>query len=152
MRDTYPQIQKDYIDTGKLRYATLDLPLESIHPLAFKAAEASECARDQGQFSQMHHRLFESQKSLEPWSAHAEALGLDAGAFEDCMSSGKFANAVRQDMAEAQKAGATGTPSFVLGVTDAEDPAKVTGITFIRGAQAYNAFKAAIDSALENAE
>jgi protein-disulfide isomerase len=148
VRDTYPQIEKEYIETGKLRYSTLDLPLESIHKLAFKAAMATECARDQGKFWEMHDRLFENQRALEPWSAHAEATGLDVAAFDDCMSSEKYADAVRQDMGEAQKAGATGTPSFVLAKTNPDDPSKVTGISFIRGAQAFNAFKVAIDGAL----
>ena len=59
---------------------------------------------------------------------------------------------VGKDMTQAQSAGATGTPSFVLAETDPSDPTKVKGISFIRGAQAFNAFKAAIDSALEEAD
>ena len=97
----------------------------------------------------MHARLFENQRALEPWSGHAEALGLDVAAFDGCMSSGRHADAVRKDMAEAGKAGATGTPSFVLARTDPGDPGKVTGLSFLRGAQPFNAFKSAIDSALE---
>ena len=152
MRDTYPQIEKEYISTGKLRYALMDLPLESIHKLAFKAALATECAKDQDKFWEMHDRLFENQRALEPWSSHAEALGMDVAAFDECMSSDKHAAAVRKDMTQAQSAGATGTPSFVLAETDPSDPTKVKGISFIRGAQAFNAFKAAIDSALEEAD
>ncbi len=55
----------------------LDMPLEAIHKQAFKAAEATHCAKDQGKFWEMHDRLFANQRKLEPWSAHAEALGLD---------------------------------------------------------------------------
>jgi protein-disulfide isomerase len=128
---------------------TLDMPLERIHPLASKAAEATHCAEDQGQFWEMHDRLFENQKALEPWSSHAEALGMDVAAFDACMSSGKHAEAVKRDMAEAQKAGATGTPSFVLALTDPDDPTKVEGLAFIRGAQPFASFKSAIDGALE---
>jgi protein-disulfide isomerase len=94
------------------------MPLESIHKLAFKAAEATHCAGEQGQFWEMSHRLFEQQKALEPWKAHAEALDLDVPRFEECMTSGRFAAVIRKDMAEAQKAGITGTPAFVLAVTD----------------------------------
>ncbi len=119
-----------------------------MHKLAFKAAEATHCAGDQGQFWEMHDRLFKNQRSLEPWSGHAEALGLDGAAFESCMSSGRHADAVRADMAEAGKAGATGTPSFVLGLTDPADPSKVNGLAFLRGAQPFAAFKAEIDKAL----
>ena len=58
------------------------------------------------------------------------------------------ADAVRKDMVEARKAGASGTPSFVIAATNPDDPTKVTGIAFIRGAQAFPAFQSAIDSAL----
>lgn len=133
-----------------MRYATLDLPLERIHPLAFKAAMAAACAGEQGKYWEMHERLFENQRALEPWAAHAEATGLDVAAFEQCLDSGKFAGSVRRDMAEAGKAGATGTPSFVLGLTDPEDPSKVKGLSFLRGAQPFPAFKAQIDAALES--
>ncbi len=97
----------------------------------------------------MHDRLFENQRALEPWSGLAEAIGLDVAAFDECMSNGTHAEAIRADMAEAAKAGATGTPSFVLALTDPDDPSKVKGVSAIRGAQAFGAFKAVIDSALE---
>ena len=129
---------------------TLDLPLERIHSLAFKAAEATHCAEEQGGFWEMHDRLFQHQRALEPWSGHAEALGLDVAAFEECMSSGRHAAAVRRDMAEAGKAGASSTPSFVLARSDPQDPTRVTGLAFIRGAQPFNAFKAQIDAALRD--
>ena len=128
------------------------MPLERIHPLAFKASEATHCAEDQGKFWEMHARLFENQKALEPWSAHAEALGLDVATFDACMESDKYADAVRADMAEASKAGATGTPSFIIAKTDPEDLTKVTGVTFLRGAVPFANFKAALDAALEGDE
>jgi protein-disulfide isomerase len=145
---TLPQLNDEYVKTGKVRLALLDLPLESIHKQAFKAAEASHCAEEQGKFWEMHDRLFEKHRELEPWNAHAEAVGLDAAKFEACLSSGKYAEAVRRDMAQAQRAGATGTPAFVLARTDGADKNKVKGITALKGAQAFNAFKAAIDEAL----
>ena len=145
---TLPQLAKEYIDSGKVRLVLVDLPLESIHDQAFKAAEVTHCAAEQGKFWEMHDRLFANQKALEPWSGHATELGLDFAAFEACVNSGRYAESVRADMALAQKAGASGTPSFVLAKTDPAQPSKVTGITFLRGAQAFNAFKVAIDGAL----
>jgi len=124
------------------------MPLERIHPLAFKAAEATHCAEEQGQFWEMHARLFENQKALAPWSGHAEALGLDVAAFDACMESDRYAEAIRADMAEAQKAGATGTPSFVIATTNPDDSTQVIGVTFLRGAVPFANFKAAIDGAL----
>ena len=98
----------------------------------------------------MHERLFANQRDLEPLDAHAEALGLDVVSFQTCMDEGKYAQAIRRDMAEASKAGATGTPSFVLGYTDPEKPHSVVGITFLRGAQPFPAFQSQIDKALES--
>ncbi len=136
------------MDTGKIRYVLLDMPLESIHKLAFKAAEATHCAEDQGKFWEMHHRLFEQQKALEPWKAHAEALGLDVPRFEECMTAGRHAPAIRKDMAEAQKAGVTGTPAFLIAVTDPADKTKVKGLTTLKGAQPYDRFKVELEQAL----
>lgn len=121
------------------------------HPLAFKAAEATHCAGEQGKYHEMHGRLFQHQRALEPWSGHAEALGLDVDQFNACMEEDKYAAAVRHDMAQAGKVGATGTPSFVLARTDPEDPKKVIGLTFIRGAQPLTRFQAEIDKALGDA-
>jgi len=148
---TQPQIKRDYIDSGKIRYVSFDMPIASLHPLAFKASEASHCAEDQGKFWEMRERLFANQRTLEPWNAHAEALGLDVAQYEECLNSGKYADAVRADMAESRKAGASGTPSFVVGLIDDKDPHKVQGLTFIRGAQSFAAFKVALDDALSTA-
>ena len=131
-----------------MRYTLLDLPLESIHKNAFKAAEATRCADEQGRYWEMHDRLFANSRTLVPMDPHAEAAGLDLAAFQECMSSGRHTDAIRQDMAIARKAGITGTPGFLLARTDAGDPKKVVGITFLRGAQPFAAFKAAIDAAL----
>jgi len=148
VRETHPQIEKEYVDTGKLRMVVMDFPLESIHNKAFKAAEASHCALDQGKFWEMHDRLFANQQTLDAWDGHAQAVGLDVKKFQDCMTGGKQAPVVRKDMAEATKAGTTGTPSYVLALTDPNDPTKVKGITFIRGAAAFDKFKTEIDQAL----
>lgn len=123
-----------------------------MHKLAFKAAEATHCAEDQGKFWEMHHRLFENQRALEPWSGHAEALGLDVEKFNQCLESEAHAEAIRKDMEQSQLAGASGTPSFVLGRTDPDDPSKVEGIAFIRGAVPFENFKTEIEKALEGDE
>ena len=117
--------------------------------MALKASEATHCARDQGKFWEMHDRLFANQRQLTPWKTHAEALGLDVNAFEACLSSDKYAKKVRRDMAAARKSGFSGTPSFILARTDPDDPSKVKGISSLRGAQPFRAFKAQIDKALK---
>jgi protein-disulfide isomerase len=147
-KETHPQLVKEYIDTGKLRYVFFDFPLESIHKQAFKAAEATRCAGDQGKYWEMHELLFASQKSLEPWSKHAEALGLDATAFDACMTGGTHASAVRADIEVAKKLGMTGTPGFLIAQTDPKDPQKVKGLTLLKGAKSFDAFKTDIEKAL----
>ena len=96
----------------------------------------------------MHHRLFENQKALKPWSGHAEAIGLDVAVFDECMTSGKHADDIRTSMKEAQKVGITGTPGFVLALSDPKDPKKAKGLSFLRGAQPFASFKTQIDNAL----
>ena len=147
-KQTYPQIQKEYVETGKVRYVLVDMPLESIHRLAFKAAEATHCAGEQDKYWEMHDRLFDNQRALEPWSGHADALGLDGDAFTACLDSGKYADDIRADMKLAAKAGVRGTPGFLLAWTDPDNPTKVKGISSLRGAQPFPSFKAQIDKAL----
>jgi protein-disulfide isomerase len=48
--NTLPELKKDYIDTGKVRYVFRDFPLDAIHPQARKAAEAAHCAGEQGKY------------------------------------------------------------------------------------------------------
>jgi len=129
----------------------LDMPLESIHKLAFKAAEAANCAGEQGKYWEMHARLFANQQAFEPWTAHAEALGLDVKQFDTCMTTGKYADEVRRDMAQAATAGVTGTPAFFLAVTDPAS-SKIKTLRTLRGAQPFTAFKAQIDGLLTELE
>jgi protein-disulfide isomerase len=149
VRDTYPTLDKEYIQTGKIKYVFRDLPLESIHKNAFKAAEAAHCGGEQGKYWEMHDRLFANQNSLEPamLTAHAQAVGLDTKKFQACLDSGKFAADIRKDIAEANKYGITGTPTSVIGLTQPGDP-KIKIVKVIRGAQNIAAFKEALDSLL----
>ena len=119
-----------------------------MHNKAFDAAEAVRCAGDQGKFWEMHNRLFENQKALEPWNGHAEALGLKVADFETCMKTDKHSDAIKADVKEAQKGGITGTPSFMIALSDPKDPKKVKGIVALVGAKPYESFKTDLDKAL----
>jgi protein-disulfide isomerase len=125
-----------------------DLPLEAIHKEAFKAAEASHCARDQGKYWEMYSRLFANQRQLgrDDLTRHAQALGLDMNAFSRCLDSGKHADAIKKDVAEAQRLQATGTPTFFIGVAGPND-SEMKGTRLV-GAQPYATFKATIDRLL----
>ena len=146
-----PQIEREYIATGKIKYVVLDFPLESIHPNAFKAAEAAHCAGEQGKFWEMHVRLFANQRALAPSDLplHAQAIGVEMLPFAQCLDSGKYAPRVRKDLAEGQQAGVTGTPGFFFGVTDPNEP-KVKVLKVIKGALPYLSFKEAIESLLSS--
>jgi hypothetical protein len=126
------------------------MPLESIHKSAFKAAQAASCAGEQGKFWEMHDRLFENQRALEPFTPHAEAVGLDVPKFEACLASGKFDQEIRRDMGEARKAGVTGTPAFLIGRTE-PNSTKVKVVAVLRGAKTFADFKADLDRLLEEA-
>ena len=144
---TYPQIDKEYIATGKVKYIFRDLPL-SFHPHAFKAAEASQCGREQGKFWEMHDRLFANQKLLAPadLTKHAEALGLNVAKFQQCMDSGKYADEIRREASQANTWGIEGTPTFIVGVVQPDASVKV--VKQVVGARGYEEFKAAIEAAL----
>jgi len=113
---TYPTILKSYVETGRVQLAFRHLPLEQLHPLALKAAEAAECGARQGKFWAMHDALFTTPRAIDSNSLveKAQKLGLDLRRFERCMS-GEATARVRQDVAEAKAVGITGTPTFLFG-------------------------------------
>jgi protein-disulfide isomerase len=110
------QVHDKFVRTGKVELIFLDMPLP-MHPNAFKAAEAAACAGDQKKFWEMHHELFANQRALAPeqLSGYAGALGLDVTAFQKCLSGGKKAPGIREDMRTAQNLGINGTPAYLLG-------------------------------------
>ncbi len=150
---TKPQLVKDYVDTGKLRYVLREFPLAQIHPLATTAAEAALCAGDQGQYWAMNELFFADQRKLAPedLKAHAEGLGLDVAGFSECLDGGKYAQRIQQDLADGIKAGVRGTPTFFLGLTDPTDATKIRVTKTIRGTQPYALFKQAIDELVAEA-
>lgn len=149
VRDTAGQIEKEYITTGKLRHVFLNLPLD-MHRFAFKAAEAANCAGEQGRYWEMHNRLFENQTKLDPLTPHAEAVGLDVAKFEECLNSGRQAAAIRRDIAAAQQAGVTGTPTFFLAYTDPKS-SKIKTVRRLTGALPFATLKAEIDKLIAEA-
>lgn len=140
---TKDQFIKDYVDTGKVKFAYRQYPIPQLHPNAQKAAEASECANDQDKFWDYHDLLFETQNAwanlpdpASQFSTYATQLGLDQGTFDSCMSSGKHTEAVTEDITAGSTAGVSGTPTFFI-----------NGISLV-GAQPYDAFKTMIDQEL----
>jgi len=122
---------------GKVRWVYRHFPL-SFHAQSQKAAEASECAGDQGKFWEYGDKIFANQKSLSPSSFEQFSvdLGLNAGEFKTCLDSGKYAQKVRSDMQGGIAAGVKGTPAtFING-------------ELVGGAVPYEQLKAMVDSKL----
>jgi protein-disulfide isomerase len=129
-----------YIDTGKIRYLFRNFPLQSIHPQAQKAAEAAECAGEQGAYWDMHDLLFGQQEqwsgqtgAVEMFKSMAAELGLDQASFDACLDSGTYLERILQDQREGSAAGVSGTPGF-----------SING-TLLSGAQPFTAFQQQID-------
>jgi len=150
---TMRQVVDEYVKTGKVKYVFRDFPLESIHPLALKAAEGAHCAGEQGKYWEMHNRFLSNQMAIEGkvLPLHAQVLGLDVPKFQQCLDSGKYSARVRESVADGKKAGVQGTPAFFLGLTNPTEP-KLQAVTFIDGSQPYTVFKEAIDKLLSVAK
>ncbi len=137
-KNAYSQINENYIKKGTVKLVYRHFPL-SFHPQANPAANAAECANEQGKFWEMHDRIFTNQEQLSPenYKAWAKEFGLDTTKFNSCYDTKKYDSKVTADFAEGSGVGVSGTPSFF-----------VNG-TLIVGAQGYDAFKSAIDAAIK---
>jgi len=131
------QIEKEYIDTGKVKFVYRDFPL-GFHKNAQKAAEATECAGEQGKFWEMHDKLFEEGVSggVSSFKRFAADIGLDTDEFNECLDSGKMANEVKEDMADGAAVGIRGTPGFIINGQ------------LVSGAQPFENFKQIIEAEL----
>ncbi len=133
--ETVREVEAKYGDKVSVVYRHFPLPM---HAQAGKASEASECANDQGKFWEYHDALFADQK---PWmeadlTRYATNLELDMEIFGTCLSSGKHAATVADDMEDGRKVGMGGTPGFYI-----------NGI-MLTGAQPIEAFSEVIDAEL----
>lgn len=134
---TLPSIEEEYIKTGKVKLVYRDFPL-SFHTNAQKAAEAAECAGEQGKYWEMHDMLFAQgvQGGVAGFKQYAKDLGLNTAKFDSCLDSGAMAGEVQKDMADGAAVGIQGTPGFI-----------VNG-KLVSGAQPFAVFKQVIDAEL----
>lgn len=151
-KQTMPQIEANYVQTGKIRYVFRDFPVDSLHPAAIRAHEAGRCAEEQGKFWAMHDRLFSPAGSHTPEALEARATeaGLSLEGFRACVASGRQTAGVRRSVAEAMELRVNGTPGFFIGL---RDPAtgQVKVLQTISGAHPYDVFARAIEAALKRA-
>ncbi|HVE87842.1 MAG TPA: thioredoxin domain-containing protein [Myxococcales bacterium] len=134
--DTVDEVMRTY--AGKVKLVYRQMPLTSLHPNAFKAAEASLCAFDQGHFWEYHDTLFKNQQQLgvDKLKEYATSLGLDGSKFNQCLDGGDKASLVRTDMKDGEGVGVQGTPAFFI-----------NGV-FLNGAVPIDEFREVIDSEL----
>ncbi|HMC60921.1 MAG TPA: thioredoxin domain-containing protein [Candidatus Solibacter sp.] len=116
----FTELKKAYIDTGKVRFYSRDLPLD-FHPNAMRAALAARCAGEQGQFWKLRDVMGANpdKLDLDHIAGFATDLKMDAPRLRACVESEKYKDAIQADLLEAMKVGAQGTPTFVLGKSTA---------------------------------
>jgi protein-disulfide isomerase len=145
-KTTFPLLKQKYIDTGKVRWVALNLPLP-FHKDARKAAQAAHCAGEQDRLWEMRDILFRNPQKLnaENLPAHAETLSLDMTAFNECLQSDRHLAEIDKDAKDANAVRLTGTPSFIIGKTAVDE---INGQVVI-GAQPMKVFDDAIGKALQ---
>ena len=126
---------------GKVRLVFKDFPLR-FHPGAEPAAMAARCAAEHGRYWEYHDLLFVAQPAFarSDLILYAARLGLPRDTFAACLDAGRYRAAVRKDVEEGRAAGVTGTPTFF-----------VNGLS-LRGIQSFDAFREAVQDALDDAE
>ena len=152
VQQTMPLIDRNYIQSGKIRYVFRDFPIDANHPQAIRAHEAAHCAIEQNKFWDMHARLFSAPGTHLPAALEQRAAeaGLNVDAYRTCIAGAAATPGIRQSVALADSLGATGTPWFFLGIRDLRTN-QVRVLKPIGGAQPYAQFVTAIDAALQQA-
>ncbi len=142
--NTRPQLETDYIETGKAKLVFVDLAF--FGPDSTNAAEATYCAGDQGKYWEYHNVLYSNQQGInDGWAgpdnlkSFATQLNLDRDLFDGCLDSDKYKQRVERNVLEAKRNGASATPTFIIiGPNGAQE--------IIEGAQPFSIFKQVLDS------
>jgi protein-disulfide isomerase len=152
---TLPQLMTEYVNTGEVKIVYRDLPLSFHEPMATKEAVAANCAREQGgdsKYFEYHDEIFTRTVSNGNGLAEADLttiatdLGLNLSSFNSCLLDPAQVDEVKKDVADAGRAGATGTPTFVIGKSTSNG--EING-DLVVGAQPFAAFQAVIDPLLQ---
>jgi len=143
--DTFAELKKNYIDTGKVRFISRDLPLE-FHSNAMNAALAARCAGEQNKYWELRDSLIVNSKDLarESITKYAQQTGLAMTGFTACLDSQKYKSQIGKDRDDANNLGFSGTPSFVIGKMNKD---KLDGVKIV-GALPYATFDAKIQELL----
>jgi len=145
-RDTFGSLEREFIDTGKVRYAFRHLPSPR-HRFARPAARAAECAAHQSRFWEMHRFLYENQTRFADavWLTRATGDSIDVRQLEECLGDSDESR-IQADLAEASRLKVQGTPTFLVGQPDGKGNVRIW--SRINGAQPYTVFRDALNRLL----
>jgi protein-disulfide isomerase len=117
----FPTLEREFIETGKVRWVFINFPLTSIHPNAVAAAEVAMCAGQQQRFWPAHDALYQHQDSWAALTQPRDTLvalmqraGVDRPKLLACLRSGTMRTAIDQEAERVQRTGARSTPSFYI--------------------------------------
>lgn len=152
--ETYGELIKQYVDTGKAIYVVRDFPLYFHDPNATEQALAAECVQELGgdkKYFEFHDAIFAattSNKGLAKSKLYdlAAGVGVDKAKFTSCLDTEKYKEEVQKDIADGQAAGVSGTPGFVIGKLGSDG--SVDGVR-VDGAYPLADFQKVIDGYLE---
>lgn len=123
------ELEKKYGD--KVEFSYRHFPLRQIHQNAQRASEISVCANEQGKFWEVYDALYANQSALDEENAKklAVAAGTDEAKLTECLSSGRAAASVDEDVAQGDAAGIEGTPSFFINGRNFQGQPTVGGLS-----------------------
>jgi protein-disulfide isomerase len=117
----FPQVKRQLIDTGRIRWRYRDFPLDQIHPNARLAAHSAACANDQGKYWEQHRLIYQGQSEWSPagnpvphFERYAQAAGLNVAEYTACMTAAKYAGRIQASHDEAIRMNVGVTPTFLI--------------------------------------
>lgn len=149
-RETLPELERQYLRTGKVLFVLRNYPLP-IHKNAQKAAEAAECAGSQGRFWEFHDWAFRHQTELDEANlgVAAKTLNLNLATFRACLD-GQMTERVKGEVKAADGFSIAATPTWFIGVVQPDGKVKVT--ERIQGAKPLAEFQRALDRTIAIAD
>lgn len=144
-RDVMPILKSKYVDPGKIAFAFSQYPIEQIHGLALDASAVAECSRREGRFWPVHEGIFGvigSTKDIAVLTGVALSTGLSQSSLSACLATGVKGD-IRKRTAESVRLGVASTPTFYLGLVEADNQLRVRKV--LVGNQTMAAFSAELD-------
>jgi protein-disulfide isomerase len=145
--DILPSLRGQYVDRGQLTLVFKHFPIETLHPLAFRAAQIAECGRRSGRFWEVHDALFEAPKDYSEDAVRRLAVEskIEPSALLDCLTAPPTGG-IQDDVREAEALGVASTPLVLIGRRTTAGTVVVE--RSIAGAQPLAQFESAIEAVI----